>query len=87
MKNRVENGVLIIEVEGRIDSVNAADFESEVRQILQEHPDHPVILDAERMEYISSSGLRVMMKLSKEGILQSVRNVPPRSTTSLRSRG
>ena len=69
---------LIIELEGKIDSVNADRTETEIRQILAEYPADQLDLDAEKLTYISSSGLRILIRLDKEqpkGV--TIRNVSP----------
>ncbi len=59
------NGKLIIKIEGRIDSNNAADAEKEILGIVNAHESMTVIFDAEALEYISSAGLRVLLKVIK----------------------
>ena len=63
MRYQEENGVLVISLEGRIDSVNAAQVEKELFEIVEAGGDRKVELDASGLEYISSAGLRVLMKL------------------------
>ena len=48
-------------LKGRIDSNNAAEFEADIMKAAS--PD--LVLDADDLEYISSAGLRVLMKLRK----------------------
>ena len=60
-----ENGKLIIQLEGRIDSNNAADVEKEMLGIVNSHKGMTPVIDAENLEYISSAGLRVLMKVMK----------------------
>lgn len=59
------NGKLIIELEGRIDSNNAANVEKEILDIVNAHEGMTVVFDAEKLEYISSAGLRVVLKVVK----------------------
>lgn len=47
------------QIKGRIDSTNAPEFEKEIMAAL------PTEIDASALEYISSAGLRVLMKLCK----------------------
>jgi uncharacterized protein (TIGR02172 family) len=47
------------QIKGKIDSANAPEFEKEIMAAL------PTEIDAAELEYISSAGLRVMMKLRK----------------------
>lgn len=59
-----KNGKLTIALEGRIDTNNAAQTESEIFAAV-EGKTEDIIIDAEKLEYISSAGLRVLMKLRK----------------------
>ncbi len=47
------------QIKGKIDSTNAPEFEKEIMAAL------PTEIDASQLEYISSAGLRVLMKLRK----------------------
>jgi len=53
-----------VAISGHIDSNNAADFARLLESSLDERAD-PITLDAGELEYISSAGLRVLMKLKK----------------------
>ena len=66
MNHHYENGVLTICLEGRIDSNNALTMEKEVMDVAAEHSGATLVLDGEKLEYISSAGLRVLMKLRKQ---------------------
>ena len=52
-------------LEGRIDSNNAAETEKSLLTSAEESPGAEIIIDAEKLTYISSAGLRVLMKLRK----------------------
>ena len=54
-----------IKITGKIDSNNAAEFEKALLEAVAASGETP-ILDAEDLEYISSAGLRVFMKLRKQ---------------------
>ena len=47
------------QIKGKIDSINAPEFEKELMAAL------PTEIDASQLEYISSAGLRVLLKLTK----------------------
>ena len=64
MKTINENNALTVFLEGRIDTNNAAQAEKELLDALGDRAD--VIIDAAALEYISSAGLRVLMKLRKK---------------------
>ena len=61
----MEDNVLIISLNGHIDSGNAADVEKEINQLREENTFENVYLDAENLEYISSAGLRIILRLRK----------------------
>lgn len=76
MKTYEEDGNLIISLEGRIDSTNAADFERELTEAVSACGGTQPVLDAAELEFISSAGLRVLMRLRKTlGRELTVRNV------------
>ena len=78
MKTAVENNVLTLFPEGRIDSANATATERDVMAAVEENPGADIVIDAESLEYISSAGLRVLMKLRKRaGKALPVINVSP----------
>ena len=62
---RVNNGTLLLEAQGRIDTTNAAECDRIITEALKQHSGFPVVLDCEKLEYISSVGLRVVLKLRK----------------------
>ena len=62
---REENGVIILEPVGRIDSITAPDLEQEMESIGSGVDDHHLLLDLSGVEYISSAGLRVVIKTEK----------------------
>jgi uncharacterized protein (TIGR02172 family) len=59
------------QIKGKIDSTNAPEFEKEIMATL------PTEIDAAELEYISSAGLRVLMKLRKAVGDVTVCNVSP----------
>ena len=67
--NKSQNGnELLVTVEGRIDPITAPQFEQELMASRLETIDR-LTLDFQNLEYISSSGLRVLMQ-----VLQTVPN-------------
>ena len=63
---RIDKNILYIAIEGRIDASNAAEAEEKIFCIKNENPDKHTVLDADHLEYISSAGLRVILRLRKE---------------------
>ena len=63
---RTDGDILYIDLSGRIDAGNAAAVEEELQAIRREHTGLHTVLDADALEYISSAGLRVILRLRKE---------------------
>ena len=59
-----DNGILIIQPEGRINSADAMIFQHELNSAVGAD-DRAVIMDMEALTYISSGGLRVMLELAQ----------------------
>ena len=64
MRNQVDDKRITVFPEGRITSSNADEFEAEINNILGQD-DVDLVIDAGDVEYVSSAGLRVLLKLSK----------------------
>lgn len=65
MNYKCENGILTICLEGRVDSTNAEKVSAEIDAI-EGLGTMPLVIDAEALEYISSAGLRMILKLRKQ---------------------
>ena len=63
---KMENKTLVLALEGRIDSSNASALEQDVQKIVAEHPASAVVLDFDSLKYISSAGLRVILRLRQQ---------------------
>ena len=63
MNHTFESGTLTIFFIGHIDSANAGQVEKEVFDLVKQYAPTQVIIDADKLEYISSSGLRIILKL------------------------
>ena len=59
-----QDDVLSADVGGRIDGSNAVEFEAAIRAAIMES-DRAVIMDFEKLSYISSAGLRVILLVAK----------------------
>ena len=57
---------LTIYLQGAIDSVTAPEAEEKIMALRKKYPEGNVILDAAELRYVSSSGLRVFLKLCKQ---------------------
>ncbi len=56
---------IIATFDGRLDTVAAQQIEATITPLL-EHADQTIVLDCEKMPFISSSGLRIFLKIRKE---------------------
>ena len=74
---RIDKDILYIAVEGRIDASNAALAEEKIFAIKNDNPGKHVVIDADNLEYISSAGLRVVLRLRKEAPKLAIINVAP----------
>ena len=72
---RIDKDILYIAIDGRIDASNAADAEEKIFRIKNDNPGKHTVLDADKLEYISSAGLRVILRLRKEEPKLAVINV------------
>ena len=82
MDYEIENGECVIALRGRIDADNAAKTEEEIQAILTGCADSgraagKVILDVAEVDYISSAGLRAMLRLKKRFPVTDVVNASP----------
>ena len=66
MNTSWDNEKLTIALEGRIDSGNAAEVENEISCAMEDKKPSAIILDAEGLDYISSAGLRIILRLRKK---------------------
>ena len=63
---RIDKEILYIAIEGRVDASNAALTEEKIFAIKNDNPGKYIVIDADNLEYISSAGLRVILKVRKE---------------------
>ena len=63
---RIDKEILYIGIEGRIDASNSAVAEEKIFSIKNDNPGKYIVIDADQLEYISSAGLRVILRLRKE---------------------
>ena len=74
---RIDKSILYIALEGRIDASNSASAEEQIFAIKKENSGKHTVIDADRLEYISSAGLRVILKIRKEEPKLAIINVAP----------
>lgn len=66
MNYKVNEDVLIIFLEGELNSYSADAMGEEIDQIIKKNTFKKLILDLEKLRYISSAGLRVLLKLKQQ---------------------
>ena len=75
-----EGGVMTAVFDGRLDTLAAQQISETVEPLLQ-NAGRTIILDCEKMPFISSSGLRIFLKIRKEvsaqGGKMQLRNICP----------
>lgn len=74
---RTDKDILYIAIEGRVDASNAAEAEEKILNIKSNNSGKHTVLDADGLEYISSAGLRVILRLRKEEPKLAIINVAP----------
>ena len=74
---REENGRLIITLTGKVDSSNAAETEAGIQEIRKAHPCGSVELDCDQLLYVSSAGLRVILRVIQTADETVLTNVHP----------
>ena len=78
----LNDGVLTVALDGRLDTEASAKFEAELAEISKNNPHNSMVFDAEKLQYVASSGLRTILKMVKtekdfslENVSDSVYNV------------
>ena len=77
VKLRLEGDALLLDLSGNIDSTNAPLAEKEIEDFRAANPAKSAVIDCENLKYISSAGLRVVLRLRKAIPDTKVINVSP----------
>ena len=75
--SKVKDDVITIYLKGHIDSANAMEVEKEINDARDYVAAESLILDAQDLEYISSAGLRIILRLRRELPDLKIINVSP----------
>ena len=59
-----EGKIVILALEGRLDTLNFASLEKEMTLLIEKNQ-KDIILDCQQLDYVSSSGLRILLKSLK----------------------
>ncbi len=65
MDFKIDGNSVVIFLKGRIDSLNAAATESEIFSVLNGNQGKDPVIDADGLDYISSAGLRIVLRIKK----------------------
>ena len=65
-----ENGVVVLKLKGRLDTLSSSTLERKLSDLIGKK-EHRLVLDFSQLEFISSSGLRVLLTAGKQ--LKSIR--------------
>ena len=65
MRTNLENNVLTLYLGGEINSYNAENIEKELKDTIEKQKFEKLVLDFSAVTYISSAGLRIMLKLKQ----------------------
>ena len=63
---QIENEKLVIAIAGQVDSATAPQMEEKMRGILKDHPKNSIVLDLDKLDYTTSAGLRVILRLKQD---------------------
>ena len=72
-----KDNLLVIKLDGYIDSANAGEVESKINDIRDANPSDKIEIDCEKLKYISSAGLRIVLRIKKAVCDTSIINVSP----------
>ena len=77
VSSQLDKDVLTIAFQGKIDSSNAPALETEIQKIVAENPASAIVLDFDGLEYTTSAGLRVILRLRQQVSDTSIINASP----------
>jgi anti-anti-sigma factor len=60
IKESAQNGIIILEMNGRLDTTNYNVLEDKILKLVDQNH-HNLLVDCSELSYISSSGLRIML--------------------------
>ena len=66
MRNELAQNTLTLFFEGEVNSYNAEDVEKEIDAIVKSNSFKAIVIDMEKLNYISSAGLRIIVRLKQQ---------------------
>lgn len=76
MKHVIENETLTISLEGELNSYNSEEVEREIDAIISKKGFKSIRFDLEELSYISSAGLRIIVRIKQQYDDTTLVNVP-----------
>ena len=77
LNNSIANDALTIALDGRVDSKNVKQVEADINKCVSAKPAGPIILDCQKLDLISSAGLRMILRLKQAVADTKLINVSP----------
>ena len=72
-----ENGTLTLFLTGHVDAANAPALETQIQDARAQYPAETIVLDCDGLDYMSSAGLRVILRLKQQVPDTSIVNAHP----------
>ncbi len=76
MKYELNDSVLTIFLEGELNSFSAEDVENEIDAIIKKSRYQSLVIDMAELRYISSAGIRIIVRLMQRNPEFSIANMP-----------
>lgn len=76
MKHTLENNSLTFYLEGELNSYTSKDVEKEIEEVMSKNTFNKVVLDLKDLSYISSAGLRIIVRIKQKCDDTSLVNTP-----------
>ena len=77
MQTSYENGILTLTPTEHVDAANAPVFEKEIQESLEKYQADTVVIDCDHVDFMSSAGLRIILRLKQKIDRTSLTNVHP----------
>lgn len=79
MELNIENkeNVIIVTFAGRLDTASAQNITEQIKESVVDFGGKPVVIDCSTLEYISSSGIRLMLFIRKAATQVTLKGVHP----------
>ena len=65
IKQQKEGDVVLLGLEGRLDTLSSRTLDTHLKELIEGNT-HQILIDFSQLEFISSSGLRVLLSLGKQ---------------------